>query len=124
MTISQLGCVLCAVGVALGAFGAHALENSMSSVAIEWWETATTYLWYHAVALLALGAHRGKTQQISRAVWRLILPGVGMFSGSLYLYAFTSFPTFGMITPIGGILMFLGWTQLCVRMTQVSGGPK
>ena len=112
MTIAQLGVLLCALGVACGAFGAHALEKLLDQQALSWWDTATTYLWYHALGILALAYHAKSSSSVTRVVWRMILPGVILFSGSLYLYAFTRFPTFGMITPIGGTLMLVGWVRL------------
>ena len=112
MQLGQLGALGCALGVASGAFGAHALEKILDADAIEWWQIGTTYLWYNALGILALGAYEKRSQSADRAVWYLVAPGILLFSGSLYLYAFTGFRTFGMITPIGGALLLIGWVRM------------
>lgn len=111
MTPLVMGAALCATGVALGAFGAHAVEDVLSAVQKTWWKTATDYVWYHGLGFLALGASTTKELAVS-TVRRLLFPGVIIFSGSLYLYAFTGFRPLGMITPIGGSLLLLGWLRL------------
>ena len=116
MMVMRLGAIGCALGVALGAFGAHALNQSLNETAMGWWETATQYLWYHAIGMLALGAFQNRTKSADRAVLLFILPGILLFSGSLFLYAFTSFRTFGMITPIGGLLLLIGWLRLAFAL--------
>ena len=107
----MLGASLCAVGVALGAFGAHAVSDTLNSVQKEWWDTATDYVWYHGLAFLAVSA-RGLDSEIENVIRRLLLPGIIIFSGSLYLYAFTGFRPLGMMTPIGGSLLLFGWLKV------------
>jgi uncharacterized membrane protein YgdD (TMEM256/DUF423 family) len=111
MNALMIGASLCAAGVALGAFGAHAVSETLNSVQKEWWGTATDYVWYHGLAFLAVSA-RGLDSEIENVIRRLLLPGIIIFSGSLYLYAFTGFRPLGMITPIGGSLLLFGWLKV------------
>jgi uncharacterized membrane protein YgdD (TMEM256/DUF423 family) len=96
--------------VALGAFGAHALKNTLEPPEMQIYETAVRYQMYHALALLALGLARWKGRS---SLW--LLGGTLVFSGSLYLLAFTRVPVLGAITPIGGILQMVGWGMLALE---------
>ena len=97
------------LGVALGAFGAHALKSSLSPEAAGWWQTAVQYQMWHALALVALPA-----APVARPRIPALLIGAGtiIFSGSLYLMALTGARWLGAITPIGGTLMIGGWFVL------------
>ncbi|KXW56555.1 DUF423 domain-containing protein [Ferrovum sp. PN-J185] len=97
------------LGVLMGAFGAHALEHRLSVQAQGWWQTAVHYQMLHGLALLALGASR--VSGLERATQALIL-GIIIFSGSLYALALTNIHWLGAITPIGGLLMMIGWLML------------
>lgn len=97
------------LGVLMGAFGAHALEHRLSVEAQGWWQTAVHYQMIHGLALLALGASR--ISGIDRAINALVL-GIVIFSGSLYALALTNIHWLGAITPIGGLLMMVGWLML------------
>ena len=94
------------LGVALGAFGAHALnERLVANDRLDVWQTAVLYHLVQVVAALAvLGLSR------AAAVWWLA--GVAVFSGSLYLLAITNIGGFGAITPIGGVAFLVGWVLL------------
>ena len=72
-----------AVAVMLGAFGAHGLKGN-AQTALDWWHTATLYLFVHALGLLALGVLERMGYRVQRAAWCLQI-GVLVFSGSLYL---------------------------------------
>ncbi len=107
--------VLGFTGVALGAFGAHALHAALvarGTVAI--WQTAVSYHLVHSVALLALGGWRtdaaeGVARLAVAAVWSWTA-GVVLFSGSLYALALGAPAATGLITPIGGVLFLTGWS--------------
>ena len=102
------------LGVLLGAFGAHGLEERLSiNGHIDTWETATLYLFVHALALLAatnLG-NAGKVNGL-RKVAGFWVAGVILFSGSLYVLALTNVSKLGMITPFGGLCFLIGWALL------------
>ncbi len=114
------GSLLAAAGVALGAFGAHALRSVLSPPALEWWHTAVQYQMWHALALIGLGALR-----LSGLGLALALMGTGtiLFSGSLYLLALTDLHWLGMITPLGGLLMMAGWLIAAWRLRTLGRSP-
>lgn len=106
-------------GVALGAFGAHALKNRLADRGMtDAWDTAVQYHLIHAVAFFALvafcaskaGAHSTKLL-IGAWAW---LAGVCLFSGSLYLLALGGPRWLGPITPIGGLAFLTGWACLLI----------
>ena len=102
------------LGVALGAFGAHGLKDRLlASGQTENWETATLYLFVHALALL-LVASQAKEANSRKAVWICAFWSVGVliFCGTLYTIALTEFSKLGMITPIGGASFLGGWLIL------------
>lgn len=108
-TILVIASFLAALAVGLGAFGAHALEESLSPKRLETWNTAVTYHMWHALALIGL-ALISKVFEVD-LTWslNLIVAGIFIFSGSLYLLCLTDTSWFGAITPIGGICFILGW---------------
>jgi uncharacterized membrane protein YgdD (TMEM256/DUF423 family) len=108
-TILVIASFLAALAVGLGAFGAHALEESLSPKRLETWNTAVTYHMWHALALIAL-ALVSRVFEVDLA-WslNLIVAGIFIFSGSLYLLCLTDTSWLGAITPIGGICFILGW---------------
>ena len=108
-----------ATGVALGAFGAHALKTRLADTGTtEVWRTAVTYHLVHAIALFALangvlGANAGLPRAV-RLLWSL---GILCFSGSLYLLALGGPLWLGPITPLGGIFFIAGWIcAACARL--------
>jgi uncharacterized membrane protein YgdD (TMEM256/DUF423 family) len=98
-------------GVLFGAFGAHILRSLLEKSGTEQiWQTGVLYHLVHAVVLLVLSGWR----PVPRAAYRLILGGVMVFSGSLYLLAVTDLRWFGAITPLGGLGMLVGWLVLAL----------
>lgn len=102
------GAVLGGLGVALGAFGAHGLRSILDSAALGWWQTAVQYQMWHALLLVALGLSPLRARL---AGW-LFVAGILFFSGSLYAMALTGIRALGMVTPVGGLLLILGWAAL------------
>ena len=112
----MLGGILGFLGVALGAFGAHALRARLSSEMLAVFETGVRYQMYHTIAMLIVAAaigHIGNARLLAAAGWSFFA-GVLLFSGSLYTLALTGIPTLGAITPIGGLLFLIGWACLVV----------
>jgi len=96
-------------GVALGAFGAHALkETLLARGSIATWQTAVLYHLLHAVALLALAGWTG-TWPNARWIGLCWIVGVMLFSGSLYWLALGGPKFLGPITPLGGLALLSGW---------------
>jgi uncharacterized membrane protein YgdD (TMEM256/DUF423 family) len=109
-----VGAALGFLGVAAGAFGAHALKNRFAERSDRGagWQTAAQYQMVHAVALLATSwAAKGWGGTATAAGW-LFAAGIALFSGSLYLLAFTGERRFGAIAPVGGVCLLLGWLLL------------
>ena len=101
--------LLGALGVGLGAFGAHGLKQILDAnqtAAI--WQTASFYHLLHSVALLAICSR----DQVARSCFWLFSAGILIFSGSLYLLAVTNVKWLGAITPVGGVLLIGGWLLL------------
>ncbi|CAN5617069.1 DUF423 domain-containing protein [soil metagenome] len=108
-----LGCAFGFLAVAAGAFGAHALRGRLSPEYVAVFETAVRYQMYHALALLGV-TWAGTQWSGSRAAlagW-LFTAGIVIFSGSLYILTLTGMRWLGAITPIGGVLLLLGWLVL------------
>ncbi|MFN3852343.1 MAG: DUF423 domain-containing protein [Spirosomataceae bacterium] len=110
----QSGAILGALGVALGAFGAHALKDMLTaSNRLDTFETAVKYQFYHALALILVGIlSQNFTVKTMNYSGLSMLIGTIIFSGSLYLICFTGIKAFGAIAPIGGTLMIVGWLLL------------
>jgi uncharacterized membrane protein YgdD (TMEM256/DUF423 family) len=104
------------LGVALGAFGAHALKDMLSaSGRLDTYELAVRYQFYHTFALLAVGLLQQHTvSKYLNIASLLFLGGTILFSGSLYLLCFTGSTAFAMITPFGGVLLIFGWVFLAI----------
>lgn len=102
---------LCAfLGVSAGAFGAHYLKGKIDPHHLEYFEVGVRYQMYHSLALMvvALTLFFASNFFVSTAAW-LLLAGMAVFSGSLYMLAFTGITLWGAVTPIGGALLLLGW---------------
>jgi uncharacterized membrane protein YgdD (TMEM256/DUF423 family) len=104
-----------ASGVALGAFGAHALKTRLAAGGhTDTWETAVFYHLIHTVAMLVLAGQIGAKAQatsaryLTAAVW-FWLCGILLFSGSLYLLSLDGPKWLGPVTPLGGLALLLGW---------------
>jgi len=112
-TFLLIGAVAGFLGVAFGAFGAHALRARLSSEMLAVFETGVRYQMYHALAILLVAALLARTGgwMVALAGW-LFVAGVVIFSGSLYALALTGVRTFGAITPIGGLALLAGWVCL------------
>lgn len=117
------GAAVAAVAVVLGAFGAHGLKARIDAQALNTWETAVQYQWYHALGILICGIlyARSPQKQLQTAT-RLFLLGIVCFSGSLYLLSLRTLLPFnvlwlGPVTPAGGVLFIVGWLRLLLTET-------
>jgi uncharacterized membrane protein YgdD (TMEM256/DUF423 family) len=102
------------LGVALGAFGAHALKAMLTeSGRLDTYELAVRYQFYHAFALLAVGVlQQFMTSKYFRISSIFFLSGTLLFSGSLYLLCFSGSIAFAIVTPFGGVLLIFGWVLM------------
>jgi uncharacterized membrane protein YgdD (TMEM256/DUF423 family) len=108
-----LGAALALLGVITGAFAAHGLEQRLSSDDLDTWQTGARYHLIHALGLIAVAyaAERWGGALTTAAGW-LILAGIVLFSGSLYLLSVTGVRVLGLVAPIGGMCFLLGWACL------------
>jgi len=101
-----------ASAVILGAFGAHGLASQVEPDRLASWQTAVQYHLLHSVALLALALAFGRGNlRVRWAAWSFSI-GIALFSGSIYALVLTDFRWLGPITPIGGLLLIVGWVAL------------
>jgi uncharacterized membrane protein YgdD (TMEM256/DUF423 family) len=105
-----LGAFFGALAVVIGAFGAHALRESLSPYELGVFATGSNYQFYHSLALVLYGLF-GKGPR-----WPayFFAAGILLFSGSLYALALFHAPRFGMITPLGGLAFIIGWVGFAV----------
>ena len=118
-TASLLG----VIAIVLGAFGAHSLKEVLTTEQLNTFETGVKYQMYHALFLLFLGNSNSITEKMKKYVLNLILFGVILFSGSIYLLATMAvtginFKVIGILTPIGGLLLLLGWGIFGMQILQ------
>jgi uncharacterized membrane protein YgdD (TMEM256/DUF423 family) len=105
------------LSVALGAFGAHALDAKLTPEGQDWWHTATLYALPHAAAALAAGlSNRGGN--IARGGWLLFI-GALIFSATLYAMALGAPRWLGAVTPLGGVGMLSGWALIALGARRV-----
>jgi uncharacterized membrane protein YgdD (TMEM256/DUF423 family) len=113
----QSGAILGALGVMVGAFGAHAFKGMLEATGrLDTFETAVKYQFYHALALVLIGiliqnAGLAATKWYSWAGYAF-LAGTIIFSGALYTICFTGIKAFGAVAPFGGIALIIGWLLL------------
>ncbi|ERG67434.1 MULTISPECIES: DUF423 domain-containing protein [Exiguobacterium] len=110
-----IGAALMALGVAFGAFGAHALKERLTPNMLANWQTGVLYHMIHAIGIIALASVLMKVSisQFSTAGW-LMFAGIIFFSGSLYVMALTGITKLGAVTPIGGVLFIAAWVFVII----------
>ena len=115
MNWSMTGAILLALAVILGAFGAHGLRGRLDDYSMSVYEKAVFYHFIHALGILMVSIlpRTGTFPESSAAtVCAILLAGIVIFSGSLYLLAVTGNRMLGAITPIGGVAFSVGWLLL------------
>lgn len=122
-TFFRTAAILAMFSVMLGAFGAHVLKEYLTEQSLDSFQTATTYMMNHAIALFIVGKmyrhYKKKTM-----VWagNFFVMGIIMFSGSIYLSIVLKFLGYekltlvNLITPVGGLMFILGWLMLFVSI--------
>lgn len=103
------------LAVALGAFGAHALKQTLEESFLKIFHTGVEYQFYHTFALawVGLALERADSPGLRAAGWAFLI-GIVIFSGSLYALALTKVTKLGAITPLGGLSFLVGWVLLFV----------
>lgn len=116
-TIFSTGVLLGLLAVLLGAFGAHGLEKLVNLKSVATFETGVRYQMYHAFFLLILGSIQQLPQPSKKWIYYVVLLGVILFSGSIYLLAINDLTSFdfkiiAFATLIGGSFLVFGWAML------------
>jgi uncharacterized membrane protein YgdD (TMEM256/DUF423 family) len=119
LNFAATAALLLAIAVALGAFGAHGLKARLDAYSMGIWEKAVFYHFIHAIGLLLIAALT-RTGTVSLTAtdtisW-LLIAGILLFSGSLYILALTGVTILGAITPFGGLAFIAAWLLLTLRL--------
>jgi uncharacterized membrane protein YgdD (TMEM256/DUF423 family) len=119
------GAVLMAIGVLLGAFGAHALQAALEPRRLASFHTGVQYQVMHALGLLLVGLLARATGESGCLRWsaRLMLAGVALFSGSIYLMTAGAPRWLGMVAPVGGVSFMAAWVLLAWHAAARADGP-
>jgi uncharacterized membrane protein YgdD (TMEM256/DUF423 family) len=122
-TIIRTGVLFGILAVVFGAFGAHVLKDALSAEALQSFDTGVKYQMYHALLLVLLSTIKTISEKQKRIVFILLVFGILFFSFSIYLLAtadFTGidFKSFGLLTPLGGMLFILGWLFIGIYGTR------
>ena len=113
-TFIVIGAIAMALGVILGAFGAHGLKSRLTPDMLAIYHTGVEYHLYHALGLILVGILMVQFPQVSglkTGAW-LLTAGIVIFSGSLYVLAISGIRWLGAITPIGGVAFIAGWAWI------------
>ena len=121
--IISTGAIFGMIAIILGAFGAHALKKVLSIEELSTFETGVRYQMYHALFLLFIGLATQLPQKTKKTIYYLVVFGIILFSGSIYLLATNSLSAFdfkviGFVTPIGGLLLILAWGALFLNLVK------
>lgn len=110
------------VGVAFGAFGAHALQRRVTPERLVTFESGVRYLFVHALALgLVVAVRTWAPDTAASAIAGIaFIAGTLLFSGSVFLLVWLDRPRLGAITPIGGAALLIGWAALAVAVLTAS----
>ena len=116
-----IGAIYGLLGVIFGAFGAHALKKLLSTELLKSFETGVRYQMYHALVLLLIGFYFNFSDKFQNSMAWLFMVGIFLFSFSIYLLTMAknwnySMSWLGPVTPLGGLLLILGWVFLLINL--------
>jgi uncharacterized membrane protein YgdD (TMEM256/DUF423 family) len=111
-----IGAINAFIAVALGAFGAHGLADKLEPKYLDIWKTGVTYQMFHATGILVIGLLLSKVTSSPQFTWAgwLMLLGIILFSGSLYVLSLTKIGILGAITPLGGVCFLAAWVLIII----------
>ncbi len=116
-TYIVIGALLSAIGITLGAFGSHSLKTKLNPDELVIYDIATRYLMYHAIGIISLGILAYNVpESVVKVPAILMLIGIVLFSGSLYLISIKGFTKLGIITPLGGTAFIVSWVLLAINI--------
>jgi uncharacterized membrane protein YgdD (TMEM256/DUF423 family) len=117
------GALVMLAGVIFGAFGAHGLQSMLTPKQLSSYVTGVTYQQLHAIGLILIGVIAQATPPspwLRRAAVLFVI-GIALFSGSIYALAFGAPRWLGMVAPVGGVFLMLGWAALAAHAVRTSG---
>ena len=117
--IFLLACVTGGLGIVLGAFASHGLKPLLNTLAFESFNTGIRYQMYHSFLLFFIGLTTALKSSQKSILLKLILTGLVLFSGSIYVLATNDLTSFnfkviGFITPVGGLILITSWLLLFI----------
>ncbi len=123
-TILITGAIAGLLAVLLGAFGAHGLKNLVALESIHSYNTGVRYQMYHAIVCLILGNMSNINSSSKKHIFYFFVSGIILFSGSIYLLVIdqiigVNLSSFGFITPLGGLLLIIGWIMLVISIIKI-----
>ena len=108
-----IAAIIGAITIVLGAFGAHALQETLTADGLKSFETAVRYQMYHVIVLLFVNSYQDFTLKTKNIVSYLFFAGILFFSGSIYAITLGINPkSIWFITPLGGLFFILGWLKM------------
>jgi len=111
--------VIGALTIILGAFGAHALEESLNVNELKSFETGVRYQMFHVLALLFVNTYKGFNSKTKNIISLLFFTGILFFSGSIYAITLgVNAKNIWFITPIGGLLFIIGWLKIALSFNK------
>ena len=118
-----LTCLFGLSAVILGAFGAHALKDILTSDQLLSFETALRYQMYHVIVLLFVNTFEAFSVKQKNLISYLFFAGILLFSGSIYFIQLTPFTakSIWFVTPLGGVFFIVGWTSMIVIFVKKCG---
>jgi uncharacterized membrane protein YgdD (TMEM256/DUF423 family) len=123
----SMGALLAGITIAMGALGAHALKDILNAAQLQTYETAVRYQMYHVFALLLIGILQNQYPQLTLGICKkLVLVGMLLFGGSIYLVLFLTHVSVPipfwiyLITPLGGLCYISYWLLLAAKLYRVS----
>lgn len=116
MFFIKIGIMTCALTVILGAFGAHSLEKIISDK-METFKTGIQYQMFHSLGLIIIGILSKVFEQDLGASGYLMISGIILFSGSLYLISIFKLTYFGIVAPLGGFCFIFAWLYLFYKIS-------
>lgn len=107
--------IIGALTIVLGAFGAHALQETLSSSELKSFETAVRYQMYHVILLLLINMYPKFKNKTKNNISYLFFLGMLFFSGSIYAITFgVNAKSIWFVTPLGGLFFILGWLKMAI----------
>ena len=115
MLFVKIGIIFCMLSVVIGAFGAHSL-GSMIGDKMDTFKTGVQYHMFHGLGLILIGILSKMLDLDLDSVGYLLIAGIILFSGSLYVIAIYKYSFLGMVAPIGGMCFIIGWLLLFYKL--------